>query len=128
MEPERTETDSNVVDYPTPLEKELREQVKTLANQVESLENANKRMLENERGLTLHKERLLTENRRYAEFFDSFAEIFKVSSAFIGVTDELRQEIEDNIDIEDRVKSIVSDNLSVEINDATINASLEVDI
>ena len=128
MEPERTETDSNVVDYPTPLEKELREKVIRIGKEKVNLEKTISNLEKDNRGLAMHRDRLLSENRRYAEFFDSFAEMFKVSSAFTGVTDELKQEIEDNIDIEDRVKSIVSDNLSVSINDATVNASLEVDI
>jgi len=124
MEPERTETDSTEFFD----SKELKEKVTHLEIIKLNLEKTISNLEKDSRGLTMHRDRLLSENRRYAEFFDSFAEIFKVSSAFTGVTDEMRQEIEDNIDIEDRVKSIISDNLSVSINDATVNASLEVDI
>ena len=93
--------------------------------QREAIVKANTELVENKRSLEREveqmiqiRDRLLEENRRFKDFFNNFFELLSETNAITALTDDIKKQVEDDLDIDEKVKEVVRDSLTVSISDA----------
>mgnify|MGYP003139835002 CR=1 FL=1 len=91
----------------------------SMVNKVNAELLENKRSLEKEvEQMTQIRDRLLEENRRFKDFFNNFFELLSETNAITALTDDIKKQVEDDLDIDEKVKEVVRDSLTVSISDA----------
>lgn len=115
---------ADVIAIKNPVREELEKKVEDLEKQLEIEKKTVDNMRLEINGLSAIRERLQKKVDKSNNFFAEFAELFVETPQFTSIVDEIKEEINQDIDIDGNVREIIRNDLNVSISDAYVSVDI----
>ena len=109
---------ADVIAIKSPVREELEKKVEDLEKQLEIERKTVDNMRNDILAMSAHRDRLEKKLDKSNDFFAEFALLFAETPAFTSIIDSIKEEINQDLDIDGQIKEIIRNDLTVSISDA----------